>query len=56
MEQRSDMFLSTLRSYIEAMGGQLDVRAVFPNGEVVLDLGNTAEENIRSFRATMSGD
>ena len=37
MEKRSDMYLSTLRSYVEAMGGQLEIRAVFPNGEVVLD-------------------
>lgn len=36
MEQRSDMYLSTLRSYVEALGGQLDIRAVFPNGEILL--------------------
>jgi DNA-binding XRE family transcriptional regulator len=43
LEQRSDMYLSTLRSYIEAMGGHLDIRAVFPNGEVVLErLSDTA--------------
>jgi len=45
MEKRSDMYLSTLRSYVEAMGGQLEIRAVFPNGEVVLEqLGEAAEE------------
>jgi transcriptional regulator with XRE-family HTH domain len=37
LEKRSDMYLSTLRSYVEAMGGHLDVRAVFPDGEVVLE-------------------
>jgi transcriptional regulator with XRE-family HTH domain len=37
IEQRSDMYLSTLRSYVEAMGGRLDIRAVFPNGEMVLE-------------------
>jgi DNA-binding XRE family transcriptional regulator len=37
LEQRSDMYLSTLRSYVEALGGHLDIRAVFPNGEVVLE-------------------
>jgi DNA-binding XRE family transcriptional regulator len=37
LEQRSDMYLSTLRSYVEALGGHLDVRAVFPNGEAVLE-------------------
>lgn len=49
MEQRSDMYLSTLRSYVEAMGGHLDVRAVFPDGEVVLDhlnLTDSGEEKI----------
>jgi DNA-binding XRE family transcriptional regulator len=37
MEKRSDMYLSTLRSYLEAMGGALDIRAVFPEGEIVLE-------------------
>jgi len=37
LERRSDMYLSTLRSYVEAMGGQLEIRAVFPNGEVMLE-------------------
>lgn len=34
LERRADMYVSTLRSYIEAMGGSLDIRAVFPEGEV----------------------
>ena len=34
MERRTDMYISTLRSYIEAMGGALQIRAVFPDGEV----------------------
>jgi len=38
IEQRSDMYLSTLRSYVEAMGGHLDLRAVFPSGEIVLEV------------------
>jgi hypothetical protein len=37
MEKRTDMSLSTLRSYIEAMGGTLDIRAIFPDGEIVLE-------------------
>jgi len=28
------MYISTLRSYVEAMGGDLQIRAVFPDGEV----------------------
>ncbi|MFN3579912.1 MAG: XRE family transcriptional regulator [Pseudomonas sp.] len=34
MERRTDMYLSTLRSHIEAMGGHLDLVARFPEGDV----------------------
>lgn len=34
IERRTDMFISTLRSYIEAMGGELDIIARFPHGEI----------------------
>ena len=34
LEHRADMYLSTLRNVIEGMGGELDVRAVFPDGSV----------------------
>lgn len=34
IENRTDMFISTLRGYIEAMGGELDIIARFPQGEV----------------------
>ena len=34
VERRSDMYISTLRKIIEAMGGQLDIRAILPNGIV----------------------
>ena len=34
MEKRTDMYISTLRSHIEAMGGELDVVARFPDGAV----------------------
>ncbi len=35
IEQRADMYLSTLRSYIHAMGGVLQIQAVFPDGGAV---------------------
>lgn len=35
IERRADMYLSTLASYVKAMGGTLEIRAAFPNGEVV---------------------
>ena len=34
MEKKTDMYISTLRRFIEAMGGQLDIRAHFPDGDV----------------------
>ena len=45
IEKRTDMYLSTLRSHIEAMGGELEVIARFPEGAVKInnfaDLGGT---------------
>jgi DNA-binding XRE family transcriptional regulator len=38
LEKRSDMLLSTLRRYVEAMGGTLELVAQFPNRPpVVID-------------------
>src|ERR1700693_6385879 len=34
LEHRTDMYVSTLRSYIEAMGGGLGVVARLPDGDV----------------------
>ncbi len=31
IERRTDMYVSTLRDYIRAMGGELDIVARFPN-------------------------
>lgn len=46
LEKRTDMYLSTLRSHIEAMGGKLEVVARFPDGAVKIgnfsDLGKAA--------------
>jgi DNA-binding XRE family transcriptional regulator len=36
IEQRADMYLSTLRNYVHAMGGALQIRAVFPDGGTVV--------------------
>ncbi len=49
MERRTDVYISTLRSYIEAMGGALHIRAVFPDGEVQIhqfgDVSNEAQRD-----------
>ena len=34
LEHRADMYVSTLRSYIGAMGGELEELARFPDGDV----------------------
>jgi hypothetical protein len=35
LEQRSDLLISTLRGYVEAMGGRLSLVAEFPNRKPV---------------------
>ena len=37
MESQADMYISTMRKYIEAMGGELEIVAKFPNGSVKVD-------------------
>jgi DNA-binding XRE family transcriptional regulator len=37
MEKRTDMYVSTLRNFIQALGGKLQVKAIFPEGEVEID-------------------
>lgn len=41
LEKRTDMYISTLRSHIEAMGGELEIIARFPDGAV--KISNFAE-------------
>ena len=36
MEHRTDMYISTLRDYIQAMGGDLEIVAKFPEGSVII--------------------
>lgn len=38
MESKVDVYLSTLRKYVEALGGHLDLAAVFPDKTILLDL------------------
>ena len=45
LEKRTDMYLSTLRSHIEAMGGQLEVVARFPDGTVKISNFSDLERN-----------
>jgi transcriptional regulator with XRE-family HTH domain len=34
LEKQTDVYISSLRHCIEALGGSLDIRAVFPDGDV----------------------
>jgi DNA-binding Xre family transcriptional regulator len=40
LEGRSDVYLSTLRSYIQALGGQLEITAVFGKERIPLAPGS----------------
>lgn len=44
MEKRTDMYVSTLRNYIEATGGQLRIIASFPEGDVQINQFSDIEE------------
>ena len=49
MEKRSDLMLSTLRGYVEAMGGKLKLLVEFPDREPVSlnGLGDTEEPTLK---------
>lgn len=34
IERQADLYVSTLRSYVEAMGGRLELQAVFPDARI----------------------
>jgi transcriptional regulator with XRE-family HTH domain len=50
LERRTDMYLSTLRSYIEAMGRKLEIVARFPNKAVRIMRFETLDPESRSQR------
>jgi transcriptional regulator with XRE-family HTH domain len=37
IERRTDMYISTLRSYIQALGGDLEIIARFAHGSIKID-------------------
>jgi DNA-binding Xre family transcriptional regulator len=40
LEGRSDVYLSTLRSYVEALGGHLEIAAVFGEKRIAIAVGS----------------
>jgi len=45
MEKRTDMYVSTLRSFVQAMGGELEIKAVFPEGSVRIEQFSNLRED-----------
>jgi len=60
MERRADMYVSTLQDCIEAMGGQLEILAVFPEGTVRItqfrDLRGGANERVGEEPVSVGGE
>lgn len=55
IERRPDLLVSTLASYVEAMGGELELIATFGNRRVRLDLVDLAQSRVpRSRHASAS--
>lgn len=53
LEKQSDLLLSTLREYVSALGGQLELRAIFPDGDFVIEsLGAETPARQRRTRTT----
>ncbi|MBS1814198.1 MAG: helix-turn-helix transcriptional regulator [Acidobacteria bacterium] len=40
IENRTDMRISTLQQYVESLGGTLEMRAVFPDAEVRIEMAS----------------
>jgi DNA-binding XRE family transcriptional regulator len=53
MEKRTDMYVSTMRSFIQAMGGQLQIQAVFPEGVVQIEQFENVADPQDAHRATV---
>lgn len=57
LERRSDMKLSTLRDYVKAIGGQLQLMVTFPEGRAVKlkEIGTRAAKTAVKRRRTPAG-
>ena len=55
LERRTDMYVSNLRSYIEAVGGKLNIEAQFPQGSVVItNFSDAGEDRVEAEPASDS--
>lgn len=57
IERRADMYLSTLRNYLYAMGGVLQIQAVFPDGSaaVIHSFGDYVDQPYLVYARAESG-
>lgn len=55
LEFRHDSYVSSLRKYIEAVGGKMEIRAVFPDGAVRLR-GLDGDEKITLLRSLIRAE
>ena len=46
MERRTDVYVSTLTKFVEAMGGQLEIRVAFPDGTIRINQFSDAREAV----------
>lgn len=57
LERRTDIYVSTLRNVVAALGGQLEIRARFPEGVVrLLQVGDIENSSATVLRETPGGD
>lgn len=55
IERREDVYLSTLHNYVAALGGRVEVHAIFPDADFVLFSGDTARGARREADQRRSG-
>jgi len=55
LEKRTDMYISTLRNFIKAMGGELEIIAKFPDGAVRINQFEDIETKTARTNAASSG-
>jgi transcriptional regulator with XRE-family HTH domain len=55
LEKRTDMYISTLRNFIKAMGGDLEIIATFPDGSVQISQFENIAVKAARRNSTSSG-
>lgn len=51
LERRTDMYISTMRRFVDAMGGELEITAHFPEGSVAIEQFSTIPGKARRSMA-----